>query len=304
MKPYYLKSLLAIVALLAVSNAQAIDHPKATLPTVSPDRFTLVADGKPTPIVVSPTEDKAILIAAENLVEDFERVTGNRPAFSDNASSERAIIIGSLDSPIIRSLVERGKLDVAELQGCYEKYLIQTVSEPLEGVGDALVIAGSDRRGVVYGIYEISEQIGVSPWYDWADVPVARQQNLSIARGSYTAGEPAVRYRGIFLNDEAPCLTGWVKHTYGTDYGDHRFYERVFELILRLRGNFMWPAMWSWAFYADDPLNSKVADDMGVIMGTSHHEPMARNHQEWARKRNEYGVWDYATNQKDRQVLP
>ncbi|MBR2064727.1 MAG: glycosyl hydrolase 115 family protein [Bacteroidales bacterium] len=298
MKHFIVKPLLTLAALIAVTNAQAIDHPKATLPTVSPDRFTLVADGKPTPIVVSQTEDRAVLIAAENLVEDFERVTGNRPALSETVSAERAIIIGSVDSPIIKDLVARGKFDISGLQGCNEKYLIQTVSEPVDGVGEALVIAGSDRRGVVYGIYEISEQIGVSPWYDWADVPVARQQNLSIARGSYTAGEPAVRYRGIFLNDEAPCLTGWVKHTYGTDYGDHRFYERVFELILRLRGNFMWPAMWSWAFYADDPLNSKVADEMGVIMGTSHHEPMARNHQEWARKRGEYGVWDYATNQK------
>lgn len=111
-------------------------------------------------------------------------------------------------------------------------------------------------------------------------------------------GEPAVKYRGIFLNDEAPCLTGWVKHTYGTNYGDHRFYARVFELILRLRGNFMWPAMWGWSFYADDPENSKTAHEMGIIMGTSHHEPMARNHQEWVRKRSEYGAWDYASNQQ------
>lgn len=105
------------------------------------------------------------------------------------------------------------------------------VSAPLKDVEEALVIAGSDKRGTIYGVYELSEQIGVSPWYDWADVPVVPQQNLSIVRGSYTAGEPAVKYRGIFLNDEAPCLTGWVKHTYGTNYGDHRFYARVFELI-------------------------------------------------------------------------
>ena len=159
------------------------------------------------------------------------------------------------------------------------------VSAPLNGVNEALVIAGSDKRGTIYGIYELSEQIGVSPWYDWVDVPVMPRQNLSMMRGSYTAGEPAVKYRGIFLNDEAPCLTGWVKHTYGTNYGDHRFYARVFELILRLRGNFMWPAMWGWSFYADDPENSKTAHEMGIIMGTSHHEPMARNHQEWVRKR-------------------
>ncbi|MBQ3607549.1 MAG: glycosyl hydrolase 115 family protein [Bacteroidales bacterium] len=298
MKHTILKTILAVSAAFFALSASAIDHPKATLPTISADRFTLVQDGTPVTIIVNKSEDTAILRAANDLVKDFGRVTGNLPALVESATADRTIIIGSLDSPLINAMVSRGKFDVSSLQGCREKYLIQTVTAPVDGIGEALVIAGSDRRGVVYGIYEISEQIGVSPWYDWADVPVARQENLSIARGSYTAGEPAVRYRGIFLNDEAPCLTGWVKHTYGTDYGDHRFYERVFELILRLRGNFLWPAMWSWSFYADDPLNGKVADEMGVIMGTSHHEPMARNHQEWARKRNEYGAWDYETNQK------
>ena len=298
MKHQILKPLLSLAAAFIVISANAIDHPKATLPLVSSERFTLVEDGQPVSIVVSRTEDKAILRAADNLVLDFERVTGNKPALSDIPQSARVIIIGSLDSPFVNQMIQCGKFDPSELKGCREKYMIQTIENPLEGVDEALVIVGSDRRGAVYGIYEISEQIGVSPWYDWADAPIARQDNLSIARGSYTAGEPAVRYRGIFLNDEAPCLTGWVKHTYGTEYGDHRFYERVFELILRLRGNYLWPAMWGWAFYEDDPMNSKVADEMGIIMGTSHHEPMARNHQEWARRRNQYGVWDYGTNKK------
>ena len=298
MKHTILKPLLSLAASLFVLHANAIDHPGATLPVVSAERFTLVLNGQPAPIVVSHDEDKAILRAADNLVKDFERVTGNRPVLSADVQSSRPVIIGSLESPLIMEMVKRGKFDPTQLQGCREKYVIQTIPDPLDGVEEALVISGSDRRGVVYGIYEISEQIGVSPWYDWADAPIARQDNLSIARSTYTAGEPAVRYRGIFLNDEAPCLTGWVMHTYGTDYGDHRFYERVFELILRLRGNFLWPAMWGWAFYADDPMNSKVADEMGIIMGTSHHEPMARNHQEWARNRDSYGVWDYGTNKK------
>ena len=208
------------------------------------------------------------------------------------------IVVGSLESRFVKELVKTKKIDITSLEGKREKYLMRAVSRPFDGVDEAWVVIGSDKRGTIYGIYELSEQIGVSPWYDWADVPVVQRKNLYIQRGEYTAGEPAVRYRGIFLNDEAPCLTGWVKHTYGTNYGDHRFYARVFELILRLRGNFMWPAMWSWSFYADDPENSRTARDMGIIMGTSHHEPMARNHQEWARKRRQYGVWDYATNQK------
>ena len=292
--------IIAIAALftLGILRAEAIDHPGATLPVASRERLALVSAGKPLPIVVSSSDNPAVLHAAKNLQKDFERVTGILPFMGDDTQAETAIIIGTLDSPLIKEMVSKGKIDAGQLVGLTEKYMITTVTDPADGINEALVITGSDRRGVVYGIYEISEQIGVSPWYDWADVPVARQQNLSIARGTYTAGEPAVRYRGIFLNDEAPCLTGWVKNTYGTDYGDHNFYARVFELILRLRGNFLWPAMWSWAFYADDPENSRVADEMGVIMGTSHHEPMARNHQEWARKRGEYGAWNYATNKK------
>lgn len=143
--------------------------------------------------------------------------------------------------------------------------------------------------------------MGVSPWYDWADVPVEHHDSIFVNKGIYTDGEPAVRYRGIFLNDEAPCLTSWVKNTYGTGYGDHRFYQRVFELVLRLRGNMMWPAMWGWAFYADDPENEKTADEMGVVMSTSHHEPMARNHQEYARNRKGWGPWNYQKNKTNLQ---
>ena len=143
--------------------------------------------------------------------------------------------------------------------------------------------------------------MGVSPWYDWADVPIEHHDSIFVNKGIYTDGEPAVRYRGIFLNDEAPCLTSWVKNTYGTGYGDHRFYQRVFELVLRLRGNMMWPAMWGWAFYADDAENEKTADEMGVVMSTSHHEPMARNHQEYARNRKGWGPWNYQKNKANLQ---
>ncbi|MBR5299158.1 MAG: glycosyl hydrolase 115 family protein [Bacteroidales bacterium] len=298
MRKYRYAFLITALFTLGILSAEAIDHPGMTLPVTSSERFALVSDGAPLPIIVSSSDDPAVLHAAKNLQEDFAKVTGTMPFIGDALQAQTAIIAGTLDSPLIKEIVRRGKIDAGQLVGLTEKYMITTVTDPVDGIKEALVITGSDRRGVVYGIYEISEQIGVSPWYDWADVPVARQQNLSIARGTYTAGEPAVRYRGIFLNDEAPCLTGWVKNTYGTDYGDHNFYERVFELILRLRGNFLWPAMWDWAFYADDPENSRVADEMGIIMGTSHHEPMARNHQEWARKRDEYGAWNYATNKK------
>ena len=233
----------------------------------------------------SDQEPKAVQIAAANLQQDITSVMGFAPIKSDNPT----ILIGTVGcNKQIDQWVKSGKL--ADLKGKREKYVITTID-------GQLVIAGSDRRGTVYGIYELSQQMGVSPWYWWMDVPIKHRDEVVIMPGSYTDGEPAVEFRGLFLNDEAPCLTSWVKNTFGTGYGDHRFYAKVFELILRLKGNMLWPAMWGWAFYADDPENSKTADEMGVIMGTSHHEPMARNHQEYARKRGEWGPWNYQKNQ-------
>lgn len=263
--------------------------------------FPLIADGKVPQILCEENDLKGISLAIENLSSDFEKVSGNRAPVIHSLESvvSRPIIIGSVQSQLIKRLISESKIQGSEIVGKNEKYVMTTVSSPFSGVDEALVIAGSDRRGTIYGIYELSEQLGVSPWYDWADVPVVNRTDVAIRRGTYTAGEPRVKYRGLFLNDEAPCLTDWVKNTYGTNYGDHRFYSRVCELILRLRGNFLWPAMWGWAFYADDPENSRVADEMGIIIGTSHHEPMARNHQEYARKRDFYGPWNYTKNQKN-----
>ena len=231
------------------------------------------------------TEPKAVQIAAVSLQQDFSRVMGFTPMKAEKAT----ILIGTVGyNKQIDQWIKSGKL--ANLKGKREKFIITTID-------GQVVIAGSDRRGTVYGIYELSRQMGVSPWYWWMDVPVEKHDYVGVLPGTFTDGEPAVEFRGLFLNDEAPCLTTWVKNTFGTNYGDHNFYAKVFELILRLKGNFLWPAMWGWAFYADDPENLKTADDMGVIMGTSHHEPMARNHQEYARHRQEWGAWNYQTNQ-------
>lgn len=290
-------SIVLMTMFLVVCNAKAADHKDITFFSLSPDRFTLIENGNPISLLIDESDDIGIQIATKALQNDFKMVSGREAKILNNPIESRVVIIGSLNSKYIRQIIKSKRLNEKDLKGKVEKYIMTTIDNPIEGVESALVIAGSDKRGTIYGIYELSEQIGVSPWYDWADVPVYPQSNVSITPGTYTAGEPAVRYRGIFLNDEAPCLTGWVKNTYGTNYGDHRFYGRVFELLLRLRANFMWPAMWSWSFYADDPLNSKTADDMGIIMSTSHHEPMARNHQEWTRNRSKYGnVWDYNAN--------
>ena len=238
-------------------------------------------------IVFDTREHSCVQLAIANLKQDFERVTGKKGLNGD----ANTIIIGTVGTnKQIDQWVKKGIL--RDLKGKTEKYIIKTID-------GQLVIAGSDKRGTVFGIYELSKQMGVSPWYYWADVPVVKRENIYVLPGEYTDGEPNVRYRGIFLNDEAPCLTSWVKNTFGTNYGDHRFYGKVFELILRLKGNFLWPAMWGWAFYADDPENLKTADAMGIIIGTSHHEPMARNHQEYARNRKEWGAWNYQKNKQN-----
>ncbi len=254
---------------------------KAAEPFVT---FSPQDDGLPlhgATITCSDTENEGVKIAIDNLKADFQRV--GLPV----GGGQTTIVVGTLG---LNKEIDRLKLK--DLKGKREKFVITTI-------GDHLYVAGSDRRGTIYGVYELSRQLGVSPWYWWADAPVTQHAEAYIKKGTYTDGEPAVEFRGLFLNDEAPCLTSWVKNTWGTDYGDHRFYEKVFELILRLKGNYLWPAMWGWAFYADDPENLKTADAMGIMMGTSHHEPMARNHQEYARDRKGWGAWNYATNKQN-----
>ena len=244
-------------------------------------------------IYMDANDCRGVSYAANALVKDIRNVSGSQATITSNRKA--TILVGTIGhSAAIDQLVKQKRINGNLLRGKREKFIITVVD-------NQLVIAGSDRRGTIYGIYELSQQMGVSPWYDWADVPVEHHDSIFVNRGTYTDGEPAVRYRGIFLNDEAPCLTSWVKNTYGTEYGDHRFYQRVFELVLRLRGNMMWPAMWGWAFYADDAENEKTADEMGVVMSTSHHEPMARNHQEYARNRKGWGPWNYQKNKANLQ---
>ena len=253
-------------------------------------------------IYMDTNDCKGVSYAAHALLKDIKSVSGATATLTSDAgflkkndTARPAILVGTIGhSAAIDQLVKQKRINGNLLKGKREKFIITLID-------GQLVIAGSDRRGTIYGIYELSQQMGVSPWYDWADVPVEHHDSIFVNKGIYTDGEPAVRYRGIFLNDEAPCLTSWVKNTYGTRYGDHRFYQRIFELVLRLRGNMMWPAMWGWAFYADDPENEKTADEMGVVMSTSHHEPMARNHQEYARNRKGWGPWNYQKNKANLQ---
>ena len=242
----------------------------------------------------TPTTTPAFVRASSDLQTDIHRVTSLTPSVTHGAPfTTNMILIGTIgSSTIIDQLIRDKKIDVDAIRGKWEANLILVVPHPLPGVASALVIAGSDKRGTIFGIYDVSEQIGVSPWYWWADVPVPHRDALYVKPGRYVEGEPAVKYRGIFLNDEAPSLTNWVNEKYGGF--NHFFYERVFELLLRLKANYLWPAMWNSAFYEDDPLNGKLANEYGIVMGTSHHEPMMRAFQEW--QRHGVGPWDYATN--------
>ena len=259
----------------------------------SSNYFQLVTSGSPLAIVYDKQDWKGVIRAVQNLEDDFEKVSSKKTI---STFSKKNIIIGTVGhSTYIDELIKSNKINGKDILGKNEKFLIQLIANPTQGVDSALVIVGSDKRGTIYGIYELSRQIGVSPWCYWADVPVQKQQNLFIKPGIYTAGEPAVKYRGIFLNDEFPALTKWSQHTFG-GY-NNKFYEKVFELILRLKGNFLWPAMWGNAFYDDDKLNGELADEMGIVMSTSHHEPLARAQQEWKRYGNG-GAWDYSVNEQ------
>ena len=177
------------------------------------------------------------------------------------------ILIGTVGkSPLIDQLVRAGKIDVSGIRGKWESFFLQTVANPLPGVDSALVIAGSDKRGTIFGIYDLSEQIGVSPWYWWADVTPDHKSALYVLAGKYQQGEPSVKYRGIFFNDEKPDLDFWVR----AKFGEHAvpggtaanfnsaFYSKVFEVILRMKGNYLWPAMWNNAFAEDDPANPRA----------------------------------------------
>ncbi|KAJ4388629.1 hypothetical protein N0V93_006088 [Gnomoniopsis smithogilvyi] len=258
-------------------------------------------------ILVDVDDFEGVKIAAQKLSEDFFRVTGSAPptvrhqAVTDkNGLGQTAIIVGCIESSkILQDLERAGKANFSEIRGRWESFCTSVVDSPVDGCERALVIAGSNKRGAIYAIYALSEQIGVSPWYWWADVPPKQHSEIYALPVTTVSGEPSVRYRGIFINDEAPALTGWVREKFG-GY-NIQFYKKVFELLLRLRANFLWPAMWPGypnpgaSFFTDDAENQRAADAWGIVVSTSHHEPMQRLANEWLAE-NPLGTWDWLTN--------
>ncbi len=303
---------LLLTCLLLTANLWALGGPHYVETSTRPGAFPLVENGSAAALRVDPADWPGVQRAAQDLQADVNRVTGVTPALNAAAQNTAAtnmapkmILIGTVGkSPLIDQLARAGKIDVSGIRGKWESFFLQTIANPLPGVDSALVIAGSDKRGTIFGIYDLSEQIGVSPWYWWADVTPEHKSALYITAGRYEQGEPSVKYRGIFFNDEKPDLDFWVR----AKFGEHAvpggtaanfnsaFYSKVFEVILRMKGNYLWPAMWNNAFAEDDPANARLADEYGIVMGTSHQEPMLRAQKEWDwHLRAANGNWNYAT---------
>jgi hypothetical protein len=278
-----------------VEEPVVVDSSDRAFDVAAAGRFALSSAGRSVPLLVSAGDHPGVRRAAADLRRDIGAVTGALPTLGiDSMPREREVVlVGTIGkSALVDGLVRAGKLDVSAVSGRWETFVRTVVEKPLPGVDRALVIAGSDKRGTIYGIYDLSAKIGVSPWYWWADVPIPHRRELYVAPERFTLGEPAVRYRGIFINDEAPAFSGWAREKFGGI--NHQVYEKVFELLLRLKGNYLWPAMWGNAFADDDSLSARLADEYGVVMGTSHHEPMTRAQQEW--KRYGKGPWNYEKN--------
>lgn len=242
-------------------------------------------------ILTDPGEPLLVQTAARMLQNDIEKVTGSKPMqVSDPSSSATTLIVlATPASKWYRHFIANKILTAYPLENKWEAYQVKTVATPNQTI---VFLLGSDRRGVAYAAADFSRQLGVSPWYWWADVPVARKSMLYIQSNYTFIDSPRVKYRGIFINDEAPALSGWAMEKFGGF--NHRFYEKVFELMIRLKANYLWPAMWGHAFYDDDSLNIKTAEEYGIVIGTSHHEPLMRAHEEWRRYGS--GKWNYDSN--------
>ena len=265
--------------------------------------FPLVSEKQTSAIFIDQDDYAVVGIAARHLSKDIFSITGKKPAIFDSAQSlsRYPVIIGTVGkSTLIDELLDSDKIDTVGWFAKWEAHSIQVVEKPFKNVTKALVIVGNDRRGTAYGVYELSEQIGVSPWYWWADVPVAKQDDIFIKDGIYSFGPPDVKYRGIFINDEDWGLKPWASETFDPQQNDigPKTYAKVCELLLRLKANYLWPAMHECtAAFNQIPENKVVADSFAIVMGSAHCEPLLFNNAtEWDKET--MGEWNYQTNKE------
>lgn len=272
----------------------------------------LVEGGKALPILVESEAFEGVRLIAETVAEDICLVSGVKPEIVSETALDQGsqalaggvIICATLDhSPLLKRLESEGKFVTGELSGKQEVFRIGLVQEPFPGVDRALVICGSDKRGTIYGMFTLSEYLGVTPLVYWGDAMPAKIKEPVVKEDiETTSKEPSVRFRGFFINDEWPCFGNWVTEHFGGFNADA--YRHVFEFLLRMKGNYLWPAMWSASFPLDGPgsRNEELADIYGVVMGYSHHEPCLRASEEWDKVRGEgtrYGnAWNFYTNEQ------
>ncbi|KAH7910771.1 hypothetical protein BJ138DRAFT_970832, partial [Hygrophoropsis aurantiaca] len=310
-----MRALQALIGLAAlIGRVNAIGQMSCVSFEPSSSSFPVVASGQAAPVYFSSDDWLGVQLAATNFATDIERVTGQKPTLHNVTSLTDAIqpgaqpiIVGTLgQSSLINQIVNATNLDVSSINGQWEAFMAQVVPNPLPGVDSAYVVIGADKRGTIYALYDHSEQFGVSPWYWWADVPTKQNSEIYVDATGCAHGSPTVKYRGIFLNDEQPALQNWAMEKFSNGTGAYytgspfnsEFYTTLFELMLRFKANYLWPAMWSSAFAVDDPLNQYYADMYGIVMGTSHEEPIMRSTPvEWDIFGT--GAWDYATNRQN-----
>lgn len=303
MKKYLPQTLLLALSVVVLSATLAAAAPILEVgasASNAPQTVTLAGDPSAAVIAVDEKDYPVVTLAAGLFADDIKRVTGKRPAITGKPTgAPQMVIVGTLGhSALIDRLAQNGKLrDIAKIKGGWETTLWQVVENPFPGVKRALVIAGSDRRGAAYGLTQLSEKIGVSPWYWWADVPVERRGTLTIKVPAPQMDAPSVKYRGIFINDEDWGINQWASKTFDPQFGNigPKTYEKVFELMLRLRLNYLWPAMHGCSReFGSVPENYILADRYAIVMGASHCEPMLYNNVHWDAKAK--GHWNYATN--------
>ncbi|PFH46027.1 glycoside hydrolase family 115 protein [Amanita thiersii Skay4041] len=304
----WLTQLLLLYAL--VGEVYAIGQATCVLFESTSSSFPVVSRGSAAPVILSSDDWPGVHRAASDFVADIQRVTQVKPSLTNATSSSlqkttsRPIIIGTLGkSSLIEKIVNNTQLDVSSVRGQWEAFMAREVKEPLPGIDSAYVIIGADKRGTIFALYDHSEQFGVSPWYWWADVPIKKHAELFVDSSGCSHGSPTVKYRGIFLNDEQPALQSWAAERFTNGTGaaltgspfNRFFYTKLFELMLRIKSNYLWPAIWSSAFAIDNSQNQPLADYYGVVMGTSHQEPMMRS-TPIEFNLFEHGDWNYTTN--------
>lgn len=263
-----------------------------------PGAFLLWDKERHADVVVAVSESPSVRRVVQDLVADWERVSGQRPRLRAQPETATLLVATEAGNPLVARWAAEGLVDLTTLRGAWEACLVTRV-------GQTLCLIGSDDRGAIFGVYRLCEALGVSPWHWWSRTPVNPRAEVWLGSGPRLFPGPRVKYRGLFLNDEYPNLTRWVAEKWGevrpgsARYGKE-FYALVFELLLRLGGNTLWPAMWNNAFYEDDPANLDLAREFGVVMGTSHQEPMTRAQKEWDRRHlATLGTWDWGKHRNE-----